>query len=443
MGRSRAVTTAATGSRRAPRAQSSTVSSNRRLARVSRCSTASWACGPEARTSTSCPRRAARVATRLRLPAGTGPAPVVRLRSCDGRVERAHLADQSGGRPRVQPVGVLDGEDADDSSARPRTGAGASPSVGDDRWADLPISASRASAATSARLAPPAAATAATMRPSTMGAGESVTRSRIEGSRSRSSASSALSTALPRSMSTTTPAGPSARSIASLMLTASVPNVVSSRPAATSISDGAAVQHLRRQGDRGAGEAAAVRDDDQPDAVPGVEVGVVCRSALCTVHSLRSLSRLTPIGRAAQNGLGGRFEQQGDGRRARILMAHAALAEVAGPALARQHRRRRVPTRRGGVAGELQRGGQRLVLAEGGVQRVDGRRQRVVHRLVAGPGLAAVDDAAEPGPQRGREVGRRDGLGVAERAAHPQEEGPEQRARWRLRRWRPGSSPPW
>ena len=71
-----------------------------------------------------------------------------------------------------------------------------------------------------------------------MGAGESVTRSRIEASWSRSSASSVLSTALPRSMSTTTPAGPSARSMASMIATASVPNVVSSSPAATSILSG-------------------------------------------------------------------------------------------------------------------------------------------------------------------------------------------------------------
>ena len=57
----------------------SSASSNRRAARASRCSTASCACGPEARTSTSWPSSAPRVATRLRLPAGTGPAPVVRL----------------------------------------------------------------------------------------------------------------------------------------------------------------------------------------------------------------------------------------------------------------------------------------------------------------------------------------------------------------------------
>ena len=128
------------------------------------------------------PVQGARVATRLRLPAGTGPAPVVRLRSGDGRVEPADLADQPGGRSGVQAVGVVDREDADDLLARRRLARAATvASVGADRCAALPISASRASAATSARLAPPAAATAATMRPSTMGAGDSVTRSRTAG----------------------------------------------------------------------------------------------------------------------------------------------------------------------------------------------------------------------------------------------------------------------
>ena len=92
--------------RRRDRRLASSVSSNRRSASASRCSTASCACGPEARTSTSWPRSAPSVATRLRLPAGTGPAPVVRLRSCDGGVEAAHLADQPGGRPGVQAVRV-------------------------------------------------------------------------------------------------------------------------------------------------------------------------------------------------------------------------------------------------------------------------------------------------------------------------------------------------
>ena len=98
----------------------SSASSKRRAARASRCSTASCACGPEARISTSWPSRAPRVATRLRLPAGTGPAPVVRLRQRDGGVEPAHLADQPGGRPRVQAVLVGHREAPTTSSPRGR-----------------------------------------------------------------------------------------------------------------------------------------------------------------------------------------------------------------------------------------------------------------------------------------------------------------------------------
>ena len=74
-------------------------------------------------------------------------------------------------------------------------GSGATSGSGSARWAALPISASLASAATSARLAPPAAATAATTSPSTMGAADRVTRSRAVGSSRRSRASSALSRA--------------------------------------------------------------------------------------------------------------------------------------------------------------------------------------------------------------------------------------------------------
>ena len=43
-------------------------------------------------------------------------------------------------------------------------------------------------------------------------------------------------------------------------------------------------------------------------------------------------------------------------------------------------------------------------LGERGVERVDGRRQRVVHRLVTRLGLASRDDAVEPGSQGGRDA---------------------------------------
>ena len=245
--------------------------------------------GPEARTSTSCPRRAASVATRLRLPAGTGAPPVVRLRSwTDASSARTSLtsraavgrAARAGSRPRRLRRPAL---------RRPRRRPRGRRPDGAVRCEALPMSASRASAATSARLAPPAAATAATMSPSTIGAGESVTRLRVEGSRSRSSASSALSTALPRSMSTTTPAGPS--------------------DAFDGLHDGdrvgperrfvqtcghldrqrTAVQHVRRQRHRGMGQRTTVGDDDQPDTVLGVRVGE-SPARLCVMSAaLRSL----------------------------------------------------------------------------------------------------------------------------------------------------------
>ena len=108
-------------------AASSTVSSNRRAARVSRCSTASCACGPEARTSTSCPRRAASVATRLRLPAGTGAPPVVRLRSwTDASSARTSLTSRAAGRA-CRPWGFSTEKTPTTSSAptSPASGCGA------------------------------------------------------------------------------------------------------------------------------------------------------------------------------------------------------------------------------------------------------------------------------------------------------------------------------
>jgi len=76
------------------------------------------------------------------------------------------------------------------------------------------------------------------MSPSTIGADDRITRSRAAGSAISSSASSVLSTALPMSISTTTPDEPLARSMASLMRTASVPKVDSSSPAAASMTTG-------------------------------------------------------------------------------------------------------------------------------------------------------------------------------------------------------------
>ena len=255
-------------------------------ASVSRCSTASWACGPEARTSTSWPCRAASVATRLRLPAGTGPAPVVRLRSwTDASRPRTSLTSRAAGRA-CSPCGFSTVKTPTTSSRRPtrvRVRRRARPARTGAR--PCPCSAPRASAATSARLAPPAAATAATKALDD--------RRRRErhpvadgGSSSRSSASSALSTALPRSIRTTTPAGPSARSMASLMRDRVGAERRLVEPGGHLDPHRAAVQHLRRQRDRGPRQRAAVGDDDQADAGRSGR-----RSPGASVMSLRSARR--------------------------------------------------------------------------------------------------------------------------------------------------------
>ena len=206
-------------------------SSNRRRASATRCSTASCACGPLADTSTSWPHNTASVATLLRLDPGTGPAPVVALRNVTvASRPRSSPTRRAAGRA-CRPCLFVTVKTAMTSAVAVRaTSAVSSTSA---RCAALPNNAPRASAATSKRSAPPAAATAATTSPSTIGAGDSTTRSRIVGSDKRSRASSVLRTALPRSIRTTTPAAPSTCSMASLMATASVPNVASSRPAAT------------------------------------------------------------------------------------------------------------------------------------------------------------------------------------------------------------------
>ena len=120
-------------------------------------------------------------------------------------------------------------------------------------------------------------------------------------------------------MSTTTPAGPSTDLIAASIATASVPNEPSSSPAATAMWTGCAVQHLAGQRHGCVGERTAVRDDDDPD------------------QATRASRR-----RSGERARGGVDEERGR-RRAWVLVPDAALAEVARPTLAGQHRR-------GGVA---------------------------------------------------------------------------------------------
>ena len=201
----------------------------------------------------SWPRSAPSVATLDRLAAGTQAEPVVLLRRATRASSmRTACTTRAAGRA-CSPCALVTTKAAVSVSGPTPTvsGPGRSPrpGVGAPRCDALPARAPQASAATSSRSAPAAAATAATIRPSTRGAGQSSTPARACSS-SRSSASSADSTALPRSISTTTPVPESALVIASRIWAASVPNVVSSRPAAISMGSGGRAAFPARVGPR-------------------------------------------------------------------------------------------------------------------------------------------------------------------------------------------------
>ena len=181
-------------------------------------------------------------------------------RSRPGReVADAHLgvavgrgAHHRGGRARVQAVGgAHDGLDAAPARRRRRprrAPPGASAAAPDPRWAALPASPARASRATSSSEPPARAAAAAATAPSTSGRLAQQHAPRTSSS-SRSSAVSALSTAEPRSISTSTGAPPSpAASMAPITRTASVPigSPGSSSPPARLDADVLAA-HLARQ----------------------------------------------------------------------------------------------------------------------------------------------------------------------------------------------------
>ena len=326
-------------------------------------------------------------------------------------------------------MGVVDTEYSDDLPLRCFAWLGG-PFSGVARCPALPIRAPRASAATSSRLAPPAAATAATMRPSTRGAGESVTRSRTEGSSSRSSASSALSTALPRSMRTTTPSGPSARPMASMIATASVPNVASSRPAATSILSRrpCSISAARATAAPASARLWETTTNPTPLWASTADESAAWLSVIST--ALRSWSCLLSVmnpANGSERRIRRRFEQEGHRRGTGIKVPHAPFAQIARTSLTGQHRHRRVAACGGGIPGSFQPSGEGSVLRERALQGIDRRRQGVIHGLVAWPGLAAIDDAHEPGSKGSRDVGCRDGFGGgSQRAAHPHEQRPEQ-----------------
>ena len=118
------------------------------------------------------------------------------------------------------------------SASRSGSGSPASSSSSAPSCERFIASAPRASAATSSSEAPPFAEAAAATAPSTRGASLSRTR---EPSSTISVAISALMSALPRSISTSTPSSDSARSMAACTRVASVPTEPSSIPPAASI----------------------------------------------------------------------------------------------------------------------------------------------------------------------------------------------------------------
>ncbi len=125
---------------------------------------------------------------------------------------------------------------------------------------------------------------------------------------------------------------------------------------------------------------------------------------------------------------GRRLQQQPRRRRARILVAGAALAEVAGAPLARHQRDGRQHALLGGVGRRAQGVAQRPSGRGGLVERRRRRQERVDHRLVARLGLAAHLHALDAGPEGGGPA-RQVQLGrVAGRLAHLQEERAVQRA---------------
>ena len=236
-----------------------------------------------ARTSTSCPRRAASVATRLRLPAGTGEPPVVRLRNwTDASSARTSLTSRAAGRA-CRPCGFSTEKTPTISSVPTSL---ASVVVARVWRRQVPGLAHECVPRFGRDLGPAGSAgggNGSNDEALDEGCGRERDSFADRGSWSRSSASSALRTALPRSMSTTTPAGPSACSMACMIATASVPKVVSSSPAATSIRRG---RPCSISAARATAERASVRlweTTTSPTAGRTSESGV-SRKALCHVQ---------------------------------------------------------------------------------------------------------------------------------------------------------------
>ena len=178
------------------------------------------------------------MASALRLRASAGPAPVVALRTSTRASSPADRLDDARRRPRVQPepVGAPRAALAP-RRARPRGAAGASlPARPRPAARAFMRSAPRASRGDLVERRAAAARAAAATAPSTSGASES--RTGPPSGSAISTAISALSRALPRSISTSTPSAERARPTPPARA-ASVPIAPSSIPPAASIATSA------------------------------------------------------------------------------------------------------------------------------------------------------------------------------------------------------------
>ena len=151
---------------------------------------------------------------------------------------------------------------------------------------------------------PAAARTRPAMSPSTNGA--LVTRTSTPGRSISSSASSALRTAEPRSTSTSTPSGEATSAIAARPAVASVPS-------------------------RSVVDAGRDRDLAAPRRAPSPSASSTAARASCGLCETTTMPiTRTPLRKSLRE----RLEQQRRGCGTRVDVADAALAEVAGPALA-------------------------------------------------------------------------------------------------------------
>ena len=256
--RSRALRPAGTvRARRRPRRRRR---SHRRRARA-RASSAASASGPLALTSSSWPWRAPRVASAVRLVAATGPAPVVALATVISRVVRAGQRDDLRHGPRVQAEAVAHRQPL----AHPRRAPGAA--------APRPPSASCRGATPSRpgpraprprrRRGPRPCAPWRPRRPRPPPAARPRAATRSSDS-SISTAISALMSALPRSMSTSTPSPPAASSIAVHHARRVGADAAVVHPARGDDRDVLAA-HLAGELDHALRQPGAVRDDDDAD----------------------------------------------------------------------------------------------------------------------------------------------------------------------------------